>query len=306
MNDNAMSIESLLETWAQGPSTTEQEKCANAESVIKKALQRSADLVNYDVRVFTQGSYAARTNVRLDSDVDICICRYNQFYYELPNTGPQDPAAYGITPLTVSFSNYKDAVGRALVEYLGHSGVTRGNKAFDIHANNYRIDADVVPAFEHRRYTGFDMMGRPNYSSGIEIWSDDGKKIVNWPQQTYDNGVSKNNRTGRMYKRLIRIVKRLRNHMQNDQVPEATDIASFLIECLAWNAPDYLFSQSTYFAVLRDFLVYVYNATENQTTCNEWGEVNELMYLFRDGIKPWTRLQAHEFLGAAWTYMGYK
>ncbi len=30
-------------------------------------------------------------------------------------------------------------------------GVTRGSKAFDVHANSYRVDADVVACFEHRR-----------------------------------------------------------------------------------------------------------------------------------------------------------
>lgn len=300
-----MISESTLENWARGPSPAEQEKCANAESVIRSAVKNNADLQAIDIRVFTQGSYAARTNVRLDSDVDICVCRYSQFYYELPDSGPQDLAAYGIVPASISFPEYKAAVGKALSNHLGASAVTRGNKAFDVHANTYRVDADVVPAFEYRRYTGIDHAGTGRYQSGIEIVSDSGERIINWPQQTYDNGIAKNDRTARTYKRLIRITKRLRNVMQVEEIPESQGVASFLIECLAWNTPDSVFRQPTYTSVLREFVVHTFNNTMNQESCNEWGEVNELMYLFRDGVKPWTRQKAHEFLGKAWDYAGF-
>ena len=268
-------------------------------------MVKDATLGAASVRVFTQGSYASKTNVKLDSDVDVCVCRYSQFFYELPTAGAS-PSAYGITPATISFGDYKTQVGTALVNELGKDSVTRGNKAFDVHANTYRVHADVVPAFEHRRYTGFDSSGVPLYHSGIKIISDKGEIILNWPQQTHDNGIAKNDRTGRMYKPLIRILKRVRNDMQTKNVFGAENVASFLIECLVWNTPDNLLIQSTYSAALRNILVHTYNATLDQQSCNDWGEVNELMYLFRDGLKPWTRQQANTFLGAAWRHIGFQ
>ncbi|MGH7651545.1 MAG: nucleotidyltransferase domain-containing protein [Gemmatimonadaceae bacterium] len=300
----AMIDETTLSDWSAGPSAAEDQKCSNAESAVRRAVSTNATLAAGSVRVFTQGSYASKTNVRLDSDVDICVCRYSQFFYELPTIGAA-PAAYGIVPVTISFSNYKTDVGAALVSELGNDSVKRGNKAFDVHANTYRVDADVVPAFEHRRYTGFDSRGLPLFHSGIKIISDSGEVIINWPQQTHENGIAKNNRTSRMYKRLIRILKRVRNEMQAKNVSEAENIASFLIECLVWNTPDNLLTQSTYSAALRNILLHTYNATLNQQACNEWGEVNELMYLFRDGVKPWTREQANAFIGAAWRHIGF-
>jgi len=45
-------------------------------------------------------------------------------------------------------------VETALKNYFGSDKVIRGNKAFDIHANSYRVDADVVPAFAYRHYNG--------------------------------------------------------------------------------------------------------------------------------------------------------
>lgn len=298
--------EDVFATWAKGPGETEQTKCENAESVIKRAIKNSSALSRLDQRTFTQGSYAARTSVSLDSDVDICVCLNQNFYYQLPSTGSQNPADYGIGPATISFGDFKNLVGRALESELGSSAIKRGNKAFDVHENNYRVDADVAPAFEHRRYTGFDAYGRPTYISGIEIVSDAGEYIINWPQQTLDNGVAKNDRTNRRYKRIIRILKRLRNAMQDEKINAANDIASFLIECLVWNVPDSYFVADSYTPIVHDVLAHTFNATRTQDECNDWGEVNELMYLFRDGLKAWTREQAHDFIASAWDYLGFE
>jgi tRNA nucleotidyltransferase (CCA-adding enzyme) len=64
-----------LKTWAAGPSETEQTKSANAERVVREALQADSFLktLNPAPKVFVQGSYRANTNVRADSDVDVCI-----------------------------------------------------------------------------------------------------------------------------------------------------------------------------------------------------------------------------------------
>jgi hypothetical protein len=53
-----------------------------------------------------------------------------------------------------SYSTFKDQVGIALSNYFGSSHVKRGKKAFDIKSTGSRVEADAVPCFEHRRYTG--------------------------------------------------------------------------------------------------------------------------------------------------------
>ena len=68
-----MSWENTFQTWANGPSQTEQEKSENTERVICDALNTNDRLSKWNILVFAQGSYKARTNVKLDSDVDICI-----------------------------------------------------------------------------------------------------------------------------------------------------------------------------------------------------------------------------------------
>jgi hypothetical protein len=41
--------------------------------MIRKAISASAVLAKRDIQVFTQGSYRNSTNVRLESDVDVCV-----------------------------------------------------------------------------------------------------------------------------------------------------------------------------------------------------------------------------------------
>lgn len=297
-------LEDLFSSWAQGPGKTEADKCENAETAVRKAIDADKGLSKLDVTVFAQGSYMARTNVKQDSDVDICI-RYNRaFFPDYPKGKTRED--FENVESELKFFDFKDMVEKAVRSYFGTSSVRRGNKAFDIHANTYRVDADAVPAYEHRRYTGaFNADGSHHYLSGVAFLPDKGDQIINWPQQDYDNGVQRNDATDRRYKRVIRILKRLRNKMQEDGTPEAQNIASFLIECLVWNAPLEAFQHSTYTEDVRYVMADIFNRTRNQADCSEWGEVNELKYLFRPS-QAWTREQANRFLDAAWSYIGFK
>lgn len=296
--------EEQLGSWAKGPGQTEQDRCDNAVRAVKKAIAASDELKALDITVFPQGSYAARTNVRQDSDVDVCV-RYNSaFFADYPDG--KGHADFGNQDGDLSYSDFKDMVGRALTSHFGAAGVTRGNKAFDVHENTYRIDADVVAVFEHRRYTGrVDYYGRHDFLKGVAFYPDRGSMIINWPEQTLNNGNIRHLNTTRRYKKIIRILKRLRNEMQEAKVKEADNVASFLIECLVWNANTQAFRRPTYTDMLRDVIVDVYENTKGDDSCTEWGEVNELKYLFRSS-QPWSRQQANDFIVAAWNYMGYQ
>src|SRR2546428_9123493 len=135
--------EATFVSWAQPPGNTEQDKCNNAESAIRQAISKSDRLSSKSVTVFPQGSYRNRTNVRADSDVDICVFCDNSLFFDLPDgTVPND---VGISvPWVYSYQEFRNDVGAALVSHFGASSVVRGNKAFDVHANTYRVDADVV------------------------------------------------------------------------------------------------------------------------------------------------------------------
>lgn len=187
--------EQTFASWGAAPSEAEQAKCENAERAIRNAVTADPVLSQRDIQVFTQGSYRNRTNVRQDSDVDICIRCRDTFFYEPPNA-PQ-LAPLGITQATYGYPQFKNEVERALRNHFGRNAVVRGNKAFEIHENSYPIAADAVPCFEYRWYQPDGV-----YLEGTAFDPDVGGRIFNWPQQNYDNGVAKNGRTGQSLRLL--------------------------------------------------------------------------------------------------------
>lgn len=300
-----MAWEDTFKSWTQPLSETEDSKCENAEKMIRGAIDEDPKLSSMDIAVFTQGSYRANTNVRQESDVDICVCLKSTFFYDFDTHSIQEsPIDYGIYPSSTEFSDFKNWVENALVRKFGRSEVSRGNKAFDVHANTYRVDADIVPAFEHRRYTG-RYNDVPHFHEGIEFKTDTGIRIINWPDQTHENGVNKNNLTSKRYKSIVRILKRLKCEMEVEKIPQATNIGSFLISSLVWNVPNEQFGYATLESDVRNILAHTFNNTLNDEDCKEWGEVNELKYLFNPQ-QGWTRQQAHNFLSAAWDYLGFE
>jgi len=93
--------------------------------------------------------------------------------------------------------------------------------------------------------------------------------------------------------------------MNDEKITAATPIPSYLIECLVWNAPPEAFGHDTYTADVREILAHLFNKTIRFEDCREWGETNELIYLFWNG-QDWNFNQAHAFVSAAWDYLGYE
>lgn len=293
-------LETLLSRWAEPPSDTEQTRCENAERVIKNAIKASDAIKNRSIRVFVQGSYRNNTNVRKDSDVDICVCLMDTFttdYHFAPNLSDE---TFGITKATYTQSQFKNDLGAALIDAFGKENVKRGNKAFDISENTYRVEADVVACVENRRY-------KPdgNYDSGTSLYPDNGGIISNWPQHHYDNGVGKNKDTGYRFKRLVRIMKNLRNSMINDGVAAAKPIPSFFNECLVWNTPNNLIGTGDLTSDVRNTLAHLWDSTESEEKVKDWGEINEMKYLFRSS-QPWNREEARAWIYAAWNWLDFK
>lgn len=297
--------ESTFRAWSKPSSDTEAAKSENAERMIKDAIAEHAALDGCKIKVFAKGSYQNNTNVRLDSDVDICVCSADAAFSDFSQAEGFTRADVGLGPAPYSYADFKNEVENALVAKFGRKGVTRGKKAFDIHPNSYRVDADVVASFEHHRYLRRLRDGSFYYLTGTQFVSDTGQEVVNWPQQQYDNGVAKNNATGNRYKWITRVLKRLRNEMNDEGIKAAGPIPSFLIECLAWNAPDRCFNRDSYEADVQAVLASTFNATMTDDKCAKWVEVNGMKWLFR-GTQPWTRARAHAFLSAAWDYVGFE
>ncbi|MCG8017749.1 MAG: nucleotidyltransferase [Candidatus Thiodiazotropha sp. 'RUGA'] len=300
--------EHAFSSWAQAPGKTENERIERTVKSIRNALNAD-EFLSSRSKVYVQGSYRNRVNVRQDSDVDIGILYTgNTFYPDYPEG--MSGSDFGNIDGDHSYSDFKNQVENALVNYYGRDAVTRGNKAFDLHENTCRVDADVVPVFEHRRYSRDG-----SYICGVQLFPDDGGKIINWPERLYDNkywhrqhyenGVLKNTDTGRRYKGTVRILKKLRNSMDEAGIIAAKPTPGFLIECLVWNTPNNTFVGDYWEDDVRSCITYLWSNTKKIEDCNEWGEVSEFKYLFR-GSPDTKRQQAHAFIDSAWDFIGVK
>ena len=289
--------EGKFKNWSTGPGKTEQERCENAINMIKSAINASEKLKSKSIKVFLQGSYRNKVNVQADSDVDVGIVCSDVFFGDYPKGYNRD--SFGYVAASYTFNDFKNDIEAALVEKFGKVAVTRGSKAFDIKANTYRVEADVAPFMEHRRFKADG-----SYITGVQQFSDDDKKVINWPEQHYENGVSKNALTSRRYKRTVRVLKKLTNEMAQNGIEDAKGIPGFLCECLMWNVPNHYFSYTSFYDVLRNSIIYLYEELGKESS-DEWGEVSELKYLFGPSQK-WTKQQARKLLVAAWNYVGYE
>ena len=302
-----MSWEDTFRSWSTPPGQTEKTKMDNAKTAIKKAIVNHKRLSKMDISIFAQGSYRSNTSVKQDSDVDRCICLNSTFFVRYPDGKTKED--YGNIDGSISFAIYKNLIHEALDDYFGDKYVMRGNKAFDIHSNSYRVDADAVPAFAYRYYYGD---GREDYIYPVGMAfdtdpgdTDPGDRITNWPHQSYNNGISKQKETSQRFKKMVRIVKKLRNKMQEENISGSDDIASFLIESMVWNVPSDKFGKDNYYDDMRAVIANCFNFTLSDDACKNLCEINGIKYLFHPN-QPWNREKAHSFFDVAWDYIGFK
>lgn len=292
-------------TWAQSPSKTESDKIEHSITAIKKALAADPQVASVS-KVFVQGSYRNRVNVRQESDVDIGVLYTGSAFYAAYPAG-KGHADFGNSVATYNYAQFKNDIGKALTTYFGASHVTRGDKAFDVHENSYRVDADVVPLFVHRRY-----WENGGHFCGTELHPDSGGRIINWPERLYDTanwpdqhyerGNKKNNETGRAYRGVVRIIKKLRFIMDEEGIPEAKPVKGFNIECLVWNAPNSCFTNSTRFDDVSAVLNHLSTYLTSMFLCGDWTEVSGWKSLLNgDEAK---RKQFEAFVDRARKYIG--
>lgn len=301
--------ERTFTSWVQPPSDSEKTRCDNAIRAINNAVANSSELKERKIKVFTQGSYRNRVNVRQESDVDVGVMLYECFLSRYPEGKVR--ADFGNVDAGYNYVQFKDELEDALVAHFGRTAVTRNNKAFDIKENTYHVEADVVPLFEFRQY-----WENGDYRAGVALLPDNGSgRIENYPERLinywpstplhYENGISKNSATSQRFKGMVRILKRLRNELEDAGNACATPVPGYLIECLVWNAPNHCYTSATWVDRVQSVLRFLWQNTEQDELCKKWCEVDAIKSLFHVS-QPWTRQQAHALINAAWDYVGVK
>lgn len=268
--------ESQLESFTKPLSKSENQRCENMIKMVKDAIEDyygatrdyKANLSNYEI--FLQGSYANNTNVRQNSDVDICVMYKNVFYHEMPH-GYKLGGNYSYS--TLDYYDLRKMIKNALVRKFGSDRVQDKNKAIRILSNIYTTDADVVVAFQYRNY--YDSS---NYIEGIYYKALDGTPVINYPKVHIKNGTTKNNDTNYMYKKMVRIFKKIMYDMQDDNIPNSKEVKGFVLECMVYNIPNkdiYQHIDTKYSSNLTNMI-----STFINQSMNLWKEVNEIKWLF--------------------------
>ena len=293
--------EQTLQSWTASLSPTEEQRAENTIKMIKSAIDANDELKSMDIEVFTQGSFANNTNVRSESDVDVCVMLKDTFHCKYPEGKKRED--YGYTVSDMTFQQYRYLVKKAMQDKFCSGYVYDGNKSLKINENTYHVQADVVPAFQLRNYYYNNSLDSGHYVEGTWFEAKDGKEISNYPKVHIRNGRDKNNATNRQYKSLVRIMKHIKNNMVDENEIDGDKITSFLVECLVYQIPNKtITAYDTWTATVRQAISYLYTEIDNGRH-KDWCEVSGMIYLFRG--RKWTDQDARQWLVDAWNYLGY-
>jgi hypothetical protein len=292
----------MLDSYAQPLSPTEDRQCKNAIGMVRDALKvfsftddnkaitpLYSDTLSYSIemrsisgsrkiKIFVQGSYANNTNVRTESDVDIAVVEESTFRPEYRPLG-QSHSIYGFTVPPTPTIKFKDEVEEALKAKFG-ADVKRGDKSIKVRGNTYRKDTDSVPCRRYRDYRNDYLNDVDNYLGGIIIYPDSGGQIINYPEQHIYNGRQKNITTHAYFKKMVRVIKKIRNIMEDNHISSACNVGSFVLESMLWNVPDswYLDNCEKYRKVFA-FNLLIDHLKANKIFFTSWKEANGIKNL---------------------------
>jgi hypothetical protein len=165
-------------------------------------------------------------------DVDILVIRTDTYYADFSEAPATSTEAAPARNPSQMFDEHTEGVYRTLQAQYGTRNIERREKAIDVESDDLPLGADVVPCLQYRRFWS----RQPgNHMKGIVFWTDDGTKVVNFPQRHLIMGERYNEWCDGNYKATIRIFKNLRNALlERDSIDEGVT-SSYFIECLLSN-----------------------------------------------------------------------
>jgi hypothetical protein len=281
-----------LETWSgQGAVTTSKATYATVKAALEDA---NANYTDRDFKVFLQGSYGNDTNIYAESDVDVVIRYDGTFYHDIKERPADEQAAFHAAypnSGTYPYSDFKEHVRQALRAKFGNS-VKPGTKAIRIEASGNRRNADVIVAFEFRRYYKFKASYDESHVTGMCFFLSDGTRVANYPNQHSANLTTKHQATGNKLKPMIRIFKNARSKMIEDGLIADGSAPSYYIEGLLYNVPNGQFV-GDYQDIFLNILKWLYE-TKDRT---KFLTANEQYYLLRDGYHTsWPIAEGNNFI----------
>lgn len=296
--------------WERPASVTEEGTIERAERNVRLALADNHWLNDEGVVIRPQGSYHNNTNVRVEADIDLRAVHPAakvDYHENVVQSAARSILNYGGARLTEdqAFSRMRSELFADLGRKFGYLNIDLGKKALRIKGiTGSRAEVDVVPAVNYHFVRWNSALNRYIVFDGVAIYSTDGRWTINFPEQHYANGVAKNGRTSRRFKRIVRIFKRLRADMETRGLL-LIDVPSFLVECLVYAVEDEYFlveSDDAYDRVLR-VARRMKALLASEATAARLTEVNEIKFLFHVN-QPWRRETATAFVSAVLTHLG--
>ena len=268
-----MISEERLQVWANAPSATKykytHEKIREALSKYLPEIAKSNHGYNikpgsYDV--YLQGSYANSTNITGDSDVDVVIELISIFSYDINQLTEEEKSdfhSYYPSKSEYRFIEFKKDVQESLQMYFSDVVVKYGNKSLKIPKNSLRVNADVVPAFQHKKYGRFTFYTTDKFVSGIKFYNaEDNTIIINYPKKHKESCEALNHDTERKFKDSIRIFKNIKKVLRETGKIDDDTAPSYFIENLIYNCPAPVFNGS-YQKIVINILQNILDDTQN-------------------------------------------
>lgn len=253
--------ESQLDTWSKQGSVAQSQQ---TYQTVRNAIDATdAPYHDRSYSIFLQGSYGNDTNIYADSDVDVVIATDSVYYSDKSALSPAQLATWeaNFSRASYQYADFRKDVIAQLYKRFG-ADVTPGKKAILVKGNGARRDADVLPAAEHRRYTG----AGDSYHAGIVFWTSDGIEIVNFPKQHSANCTRKHQNTNGWFKPSVRILKNMRNRMIADRLISDDLAPSYFLEGMLYNVPNSNFG-GTYVGTISNALNFLLNCERSSLVC---------------------------------------
>jgi len=278
-----------LESWAQyssGPI----DSAKRTHNKIRNELQSSDTLAHANFDTYLQGSYANYTIVRASSDVDIVIQLTDMYYVDLSglSSTERDQWRRNSGDPDYSWHEFRSDVVDVLKSRFGSSAVDQVGKAIEVETSKLPLNADVLVCADHRDYYHY-----PNgYHSGIAFFDLNNTKIVNYPKQHISNGSTKQSNTNNRFKETVRIFKRTRNYLVDNNELTKENVPSYFIENLLYNVPDgrYVYNKQDRVAKILRYL--------NTTDYSDWTCQNGITDIFGSGPAEWNTRYADQYVDA--------
>ena len=223
--------------------------------------------------IYPQGSYANKTNIVGDSDVDMVIALRTAFYSDKNELSQEELQEYQryYEESGWTWQRFREAV----VGVLKHNyRIEQGSKCVNVRSNLIRLPADVLIALDHRYYKSFLNLFDQAFIEGVQFYTLKGAQIINYPKQHVRACATKNSKTGGRFRPIIRVAKNARN---DTQVKSGT-APSYFLESLLWNVPDGCYRGSIQQSY-REVIAWLH-ANQNQLESMDFP--NEMGKLFGD------------------------